>query len=94
MPELKHRKTDFNENWEAEIAAYDESCEKMETDYRDHFLFIGGSGHETLNEEENEMFQLFLKGIPCEEIADQYGIELEMLVGMLEIIRVKLSTDK
>ncbi len=94
MPGKKQRNPDFNRNWESEISAYDEACDKQEREYREHFMVIKDSCHSALTEEENEILQLFLNGIPCNEIAEQYGIEENILSEMLEIIRAKLSLDK
>ena len=83
--------TSFNENWEAEIAAYDKKCAQMEKEYREHFLVIRESGSKDLTEEENEVLVLFLNGVSCEEIAKQCEVEIDVITGLLEIVRAKLS---
>ena len=94
MPEKNRKDPDFNKNWESEIAAYDEVCNRQDREYREHFMVIKDSGHSSLTKDENEILQLFLNGIPCYEIAERYGVEENILWGMLEIIRSKLSSEK
>lgn len=82
---------DFNENWEAEMATYDAACESEEREFRRKHLLFKNSGSSALTDEENEIFDKVLRGIPCDEIAEQYGVEKELITGLIEIIRAKLS---
>ena len=94
MPGQSRKRDEVNENWEAEIAAYDEDCKKREREFREHFMVITEAGHASLTDEENEVLRLYLNGITCEEIAKQNQIEVEVVAGLLEIIRAKLSMVK
>jgi len=82
---------DYNENWKAEIEAYDKECARNEKEYREHFIVVKDSGRSELTKEENEVLVLYLNGLPCSEIAKQYEVEVEVITGLLEIIRAKLS---
>lgn len=88
----KQKKTSgVNPGWEAEIAAYDEDCRCRDEEYRKHAITVNGSSNPELTEEENEVLTLFLNGASCVEIARQYEVEVELITGLLEIIRAKLS---
>ena len=88
----KEKKTSgVNTDWEAEIAAYDEDCRCRDEEYRRHAINVNGSGTSELTEEENEVLTLFLDGASCGEIARQLEVEVELITGLLEIIRAKLS---
>lgn len=91
MPGKKQRNTTVNENWEAEIAAYDKTCEAHEREFREHFMVIDQGGHKDLSEDENEVLTLVLNGVSCVEIAKQAQIQPEEVAALLEIIRAKLS---
>ncbi|MCE5250932.1 hypothetical protein LLG96_11995 [bacterium] len=80
-----------NENWEAEIAAYDEECRCMDQEFYDKNIIITQAGNNNLTVEENEVMNLFLNGVTCDDIAKQYEVEVEVVTGLLEIIRAKLS---
>jgi len=82
---------EINANWEAEIAAYDETCRLREAEYARHTIVIKDSGNTELTEEENAVLTLFLNGVSCSEIAKQFEVEVELITGLLEIIRAKLS---
>jgi len=91
MSALK-KKEEYNQNWESEIAAYDAECSAREAEFRNqHIVFEGSSGVSDLTEEENEVFSLMLRGTSCSEIAEQLGVEEELIFGLAEIIRAKLS---
>ncbi len=81
----------YNENWEAEIAAYDAECRAREADFKKTHLVFKDSGSSDLTEEEQVVFDLVLKGSTCSEIAENLGVEVELITGLLEIIRAKLS---
>jgi len=88
----KHKKEVFvNENWEAEIAAYDEECRCTDQEFYDKNIIITQAESNGLTVEENEVMNLFLNGVTCENIAKQYEVEVEVITGLLEIIRAKLS---
>ena len=92
MAGKKQKKTSgVTENWEAEIAAYDEDCRLRDDEYRRHAIIINESGNPELTGEENEVLTLFLNGVSCDEIARQLEVEVELITGLLEIIRAKLS---
>ena len=92
MPSSSKKKEEYNPNWESEIAAYDAECSAREAEFKNqHIVFEGSSGVSDLTEEENEVFTLMLKGSSCSEIADQFGVEEELILGLAEIIRAKLS---
>jgi len=91
VPGKKHRKQSYNENWETEIAEYDAECKKTEKEFFEHHIVIRDSGNSELTEEENAVLVLFLNGVSCEEIAKQYKVEVEVITGLLEIVRAKLS---
>ena len=57
-------------------------------------MVITKAGHASLTDEENEVLRLFLNGVTCEDIAKQHQIEVELVTGLLEIIRAKLSLEK
>jgi hypothetical protein len=37
------------------------------------------------------VFDSVFRGIPCDEIAEQYGVEKDVIIGLVEVIRAKLS---
>ena len=95
MSGIKHKKEDsVNENWESEIAAYDEECRSKEKEFYKTHIIITESGNNNLTAEENEVFTLFLNGVSCKDIAKQYEIEEEVITGLIEIIRAKLSLSE
>jgi len=88
----KQKKTSgVTENWEAEIAAYDEDCRLRDAEHKRHAIIVNKSGNSELTEEENEVLTLYLNGVSCIEIAQQFEVEVELITGLLEIIRAKLS---
>jgi len=88
----KQKKTNnVNPGWEAEIAAYDEDCRLRDEEFRRHSIIITESGNPELTEEENEVLTLFLNGVSCPDIAKQFDVETDLITGLLEIIRAKLS---
>ena len=89
--EKQKKPSGVNTDWEAEIAAYDEDCRCRDEEYRRHAINVNGSGNPELTEEENEVLTLFLNGASCNEIARQLEVEVELITGLLEIIRAKLS---
>ncbi len=82
-----------NINWESEITAYDEECNRQEKKFFEKHFFITESGTDKLTKEENEILNLYLNGVSCETIAEQSGVEIEVVTGLLEIIRAKLSLN-
>ena len=93
MTAKKKKAKPFNENWEAEIAAYDEECRRREKEFLEKHVIIKGSGSKKLTDDENEVLTLFLNGVSCEDIAKQNKVEVEIVTGLLEIIRAKLSLE-
>lgn len=94
MPGKHTHQDDFNPNWEAEIAAYDDACEKQEREFSRHFMVITEAGHKSLSADENEVLKLFLNGLTSKEIARQAKVDPEEVAALLEIIRAKLSMEK
>jgi len=88
---VKKNEKRYNENWEAEIAAYDAECSRIEREFYEHHLIIKESGNADLTAEENEVLTLYLNGVQCKDIAKQYDVEEEVITGLLEVIRAKLS---
>ncbi|MBN1292282.1 MAG: hypothetical protein JXB48_10620 [Candidatus Latescibacteria bacterium] len=92
MAGKKHDKKEYNQNWESEIKAYDDECNRIDAEFYSHALIINpSSGNTELTEEENEVLTMYLKGTSCSEIAVQNDVELSVVTGLLEIIRAKLS---
>ena len=83
----------FNKNWESEITAYDEECNRQEKEFFEKHFILKKSGTDKLTKEENEILNLYLSGVSCETIAEQSGVEIEVVTGLLEIIRAKLSLN-
>ena len=54
-------------------------------------IIINESGRSELTDEENEIITLVLNGNSCVEIAKQYEVEVDVISGLLEVIRAKLS---
>ena len=94
MTHHKLKKEEYNDNWEAEIAAYDNECRRSEEEFRKHALIIRDSGNEVLTEEENEVLTLYLNGVSCREIAKQCEVEPEIVSGLLNVISAKLSLNE
>ena len=90
----KFRNEDYNENWESEIAAYDNECRHCDEKFRQHALVIRDSGKEILTEEEYEVITLYLNGVSCSEIAKQCGVEPEIVSGLMDVISAKLSLNE
>jgi len=87
-------KQNHNENWEAEIAAYDEECRRRDREFSTHHYIVKESGSQKLTEEENEVLKLYLNGMTCPQIAEMFRIETEVVTSLMEIIRLKLSLDE
>jgi len=87
-------KQDHSENWEADIAAYDEECRCHDREFYSRHYIIAESGSKKLTEEENEVLTLYLNGMTCPEIAEMFRIETEVITSLMEIIRLKLSLDE
>ena len=87
----REKPREVNTNWEAEIAAYDETCRLREAEYARHTIVIKESGNAELTEEENAVLTLFLNGVSCNDIAKQFEVEVDLITGLIEIIRAKLS---
>ena len=79
------------ENWEAEIAAYDEDYRLRDAEYKRYAIIVSESGNSELTEEENEVLTLYLNGVSCIDIAKQFEVEVELITGLLEIIQAKLT---
>ena len=62
----------------------------MRINVLDHII-IGDNGKQTLTDEENEVLTLFLTGVSCEEIANKNGIDVDIVISLLEVVRTKLS---
>ena len=90
-PTRRRKSEDINENWQAEFAAFDAECEARENEFRKQHLLIMNEGHPELTPEENEVFDSLLRGIPCDEIAEQYGVEKDVIIGLIEVVRAKLA---
>jgi DNA-binding CsgD family transcriptional regulator len=90
-PQSGRKKEPVNENWKAEIASYDSACEAESQEYRRHHIVVDNSGRPELTEEENEVFQIALRGASCSDIAEMYQVEEHIITGLMEIIRAKLS---
>lgn len=93
MPSSHNKREDINENWRAEMAAYDSECHTREHEFRKRHIPIGSEGNPDLTPEENEVFDSLLRGVSCDEIAEQYGVEKELIVGLIEVIRAKLASS-
>ena len=93
MSGKRSKKESCNEKWEAEIASYDEECQREEKKFFSEHIFIPESGSSDLTVEENEVLKLFLNGVSCDQIASQYEVEEGVITGLLEIIRVKLPLN-
>ena len=91
MAGKKHKEDSYNKNWETEIEAYDTECQQTEREFYNKHMIISGSGKSNLTDEENDVLTLFLNGVPCDEIAKQYNVETEVITGLLDIIKAKLS---
>jgi len=89
----KARKDTGGADWERKIAAYDEECRERERAFLSHHVVITDKKHERLTEEENVVFNHLLNGVTCEEMAKEIGIETSEVVGIIEIIRAKLSIE-
>jgi DNA-binding CsgD family transcriptional regulator len=87
----KKREEVHNENWEAEIAAYDAECRARDAEFYKTHMVIKDPVSSDLTAEEQEVFNLVLKGASCSEIAEKYEVEVELITGLLEIIRAKIS---
>ena len=89
----KQKDTSFNENWESEIEKYDEECRRLEQKFYEKHLILKKSDRDKLTEEENEILTLCLNGVTYSEIADTFNVEIEIITGLLTIIKAKLSLD-
>ncbi len=85
------KKEEYNENWEAEIAAYDAECEAEDKEFSRKHITLSSYEEAGLTEEEIAVFEMVLRGIPVSEIAEQAGVEAGDVAGLVEIIRAKLS---
>lgn len=94
MTEENKHTEDFNENWESQIAEYDAECRKREMEFHKIHMVIPESGLDSLDDAENEVLRLILNGLSCQEIAKETNTDSEMVFGLVEIIRAKLSLEK
>ena len=94
MAGKEQKEASYNKSWEAEIAAYDRECRSHEEEFFKKHIMIAESGKDELTEEENEVLKLYLNGVCIEEIAIQYKVELDVITGLMEIIKAKLSLTK
>ena len=94
MAGKEQKEESYNNNWEAEIAAYDRESRCHEEEFFKKHIVITESGRDDLTEEENEVLKLYLNGLSIEEIANQYEAELAVITGLMEIIKAKLSLKK
>ncbi len=85
---------DYNENWESQIAEYHDECKKREMEFLKTHMVVPDSGIDSLDDAENEVLRLVLQGLSCQEIAQETKTDSEMVFGLLEIIRAKLSLEK
>ncbi len=85
---------EYNENWESEIASYDNESRHSDEEFRKHALVVHDPGNEVLTEEENEVLTLYLNGVSCSEIANQCEVEPEIVSGLLDVISAKLSLNE
>ena len=93
MEVKKQKKGKFSRKWESEITAYDEECNRREKKFFEKHFIITESCTDNLTKEENDILNLYLNGVSCETIAEQSGVEIEVVTGLLEIIRTKLSLN-
>ena len=93
MTEKRKYHGEYNENWEAEIAAFDADIRKQEETYRKSHLVMDEGGYSCLNEEENELIALYLKGSSCEDIAEQMDVEIDVVESSIELIKAKLAIE-
>jgi DNA-binding CsgD family transcriptional regulator len=91
MPPSRKKKEEYNPDWESEIAAYDAECSARDAEFSKKHMVIKDSVNQDLTPEENEVFELVLKGATFAEIAEMYDVEEEVISGLMEIIRAKLS---
>ena len=83
---------DFNENWEAEFSQFDEEQQAAEDAYRRNVVVVGQSGHHAeLDDDEQEILTLVLNGVSIDEIAGQCGVDPNVVIGYIEVIRAKLA---
>ncbi len=91
MSPEKRKEQEYNRNWEAEIAAFDAEREAEDREYHRKHVVLDDSGKTKLTVEETEVFEMALRGIPLAEIAEQCGVEEDVIFGLVEIIRAKLA---
>ena len=91
MAGKKQKEKSINENWEEAIAAYDAEYARIEKEFYGKHFIINESGNSELTEEENEVFILYLNGVPYAEIANQFSVENDVITGLIEVIKTKLS---
>jgi DNA-binding CsgD family transcriptional regulator len=88
---VANKREKYNKNWETEIAQYDNECRCRDEEFYKNHIIIKESGSSQLTDEENEIFTLYLNGVPCEEIAVRFNVETEVISGLLKIICAKFS---
>ena len=92
MPK-KARTDTGGEEWKKKLAAYDDECREREREFQSHHIVITDKKHERLAEEENVVFNHLLSGTTCDEMAAEIGIETEGVIGLVAVIRTKLSIE-
>lgn len=83
-----------NPHWKEEIAHYDAECQQIEKEFYAKHIILSDSVISELTEEEIDVLTLYLNGVSCMEIAKQYKVEGNVVTGLLEIIKAKLSLIK
>ena len=64
-----------------------------EKEFQKNHVTIKGSGSKKLTVDENKVLTLYLHGASCEEIAKQTDVDVEIVTGLLEIIKAKMSLE-
>jgi DNA-binding NarL/FixJ family response regulator len=91
MTAARRRDEEYNMNWENDIKSFDDECRARDDEFHKTHMVIKDPASSDLTEDEQAVFELVLKGATCSEIAEKYEVEVEVITGLLEIIRAKLS---
>jgi DNA-binding CsgD family transcriptional regulator len=91
MTAARKRNEEYNMNWENDIKAFDDECRASDAEFYKTHMVVKDPAVSDLTEDEQEVFEMVLKGATCAEIAEKYEVEVELITGLLEIIRAKLS---
>ena len=79
------------QDWRKVIEDFDKTQEANDRLFNEHTLVVPSSGLKSLSDDENEILNMVLCGIPIKDIADSHSISEELAETIINVIKDKLS---